>query len=67
MGMAEVLLPVRDKATKSVRDMLKQHGLKLVELRRYAVVREDNGAELCGGTFDDIGKWVARQMREGMS
>jgi hypothetical protein len=46
--MAELRFPVRDKATKSVRDMLKRHGLKLVELRRYAVVRENDGAELCG-------------------
>jgi hypothetical protein len=63
--MAELRFPVRDKATKSDRDMLKRHGLKLVEVRRYAVVREDDGAELCGGTLDDVRKWVARQMREG--
>jgi hypothetical protein len=65
--MAELRFPVRDKATKSLRDMLKRHGLKLVEAKRYAVVREDDGPELCGGTFDDVFKWVARQMREGMS
>ena len=63
--MADLFLPVRDKATKPFRDTLKPHGLKLVEVRRYAVVREDNGAELCSGTFDDILKWAARQMREG--
>ena len=45
--------------------MLKRHGLKLVEVRRYAVVRrEDDGEELCGGTCDEVSKWVARKMRE---
>jgi hypothetical protein len=39
--------------------------LKLVEVRRYAVVREHDRKELCGGTFDDVFKWAARQMREG--
>lgn len=63
--MAEWRLPVRDKATKSVRDMLKRHGLKLVEVRRYAVVREDDGPELCSGTLDDVRNWIARQLREG--
>ncbi len=63
--MAEILLAVRDKATKPLRDMLKRRGLKLVEVRCYAVNREDDGAELCRGTIDDVFKWVARQMREG--
>jgi uroporphyrinogen-III synthase len=64
--MAEVLLAVRDKATKPLRDMLKRQGLKLVEVRCYAVKREDDGAELCRGTLDDdVAKWVFRQMREG--
>ena len=63
--MGELLLPVRDKATKRFRDTLKLRGLKLVEVRRYAVVRENDGAELCSGTFDDVRNWAARQMREG--
>jgi hypothetical protein len=63
--MGELLLPVRDKATKRFRDTLKLRGLKLVEVRRYAVVRENDGAELCGGTFDDVRNWAAHQMREG--
>jgi hypothetical protein len=63
--MGEVLRPVRDKTTKRFRDTLKPRGLKLVEIRRYAVVRENDGAELCGGTFDDVRLWAARQMREG--
>lgn len=62
--MAECILPVRDKATKPLRDWLKQRGLKLVEIRRYAVIRGDDGAKLCSGTFDDIFKWHARKMRE---
>jgi hypothetical protein len=62
--MAELRLPVRDKATKPTRDWLKLRGLKLVEVRHYAVVREDDGPELCSGTLDDVGIWIARQMRE---
>lgn len=61
--MAELRLPVRNKATKPIRDILKRQGLKLVEVRRYAVVREDDGPELCSGTLDDVFKWSARQMR----
>jgi hypothetical protein len=64
MAMAELRFPVRDKATKPIRDMLKRQGLKLVEVRRYAVVREDDGPELCSGTLDDVFKWSARHMRE---
>jgi hypothetical protein len=63
--MAEILLAVRTKETKPLRDMLKRQGLKLVEVRCHAVIREEDGAELCRGTLaDDIGKWVARQMRD---
>ncbi len=62
--MAECVFPVRDKATKPLRDWLKPRGLKLVEVRRYAVVRGDDGEELWSGTFDDIFKWQARKMRE---
>lgn len=62
--MTELRLPVRDKETKPIRDTLKPHGLKLVEIKCYAVVREDDGAELCRGTLDDVGLWIARQMRE---
>jgi hypothetical protein len=63
--MADLFLPVRDKRTKPLRDALKRQGLKLVEVRRYAVVREHDRKELCGGTFDDVFKWAARQTREG--
>jgi hypothetical protein len=62
--MSDPFLPVRDKRTKPLRDDLKRQGLKLVEVRRYAVIREHDRKELCGGTFDDIFKWTARQMRE---
>jgi len=62
--MADLILPVRDRQTKRFRDHLKRQGLKLVEVRRYAVVREHDGEELCGGTLDDIFTWDARQMRE---
>jgi hypothetical protein len=54
--MADLFLPVRDKRTKPLRDALKRQGLKLVEVRRYAVVREHDRKELCGGTFDDVFK-----------
>jgi len=63
--MGELLLPVRDRATKPFRDMLKLRGLKLVEVRRYAVIRENDGAKLCSGTLDEVFKWDARQTREG--
>jgi hypothetical protein len=63
--MAELHFPMRDRATKPLRDRLKQRGLKLVETRRYAVVRGDDGEVVCSGTFDDIFKWHARQIREG--
>jgi hypothetical protein len=63
--MADLFLPVRDRQTKRLRDDLKRQGLKLVEVRRYAVIREHDRKELCGGTYDDVFKWVARQMREG--
>jgi hypothetical protein len=62
--MAELVFRVRDKKTKPLRDWLKPRGWKLVEVRRYAVIGND-GAELYSGTFDDIFKWYARQMREG--
>ena len=63
--MADLFLPVRDKQTKPLRDSLTRQGLKLVEIRRYAVVRKHDSKELCGGTLDDVFKWAARQMREG--
>jgi hypothetical protein len=63
--MNELRLPVRDRATKPFRDALKGKGLKLVEVRRYAVVRKDDGAEVCSGTLNDVRIWAARQMREG--
>ncbi len=63
--MAELRLPLRDKATKPIRDVLKRQGLKLVEIRRYAVVREDDDLELFSGSLDDVVKWSAHQMREG--
>jgi hypothetical protein len=63
--MAELRLPLRDKATKPIRDVLKRQGLKLVEIRRYAVVREDDDLELFSGSLDDVFKWSAHQMREG--
>lgn len=64
--MAEMRFPVRDKTTKLFRDALKRQGLKLIEIRCYAVVREDNGEELCRGTYDDVGLWEARQFRRAL-
>jgi hypothetical protein len=63
--MAELRSPMKDKETKPIRDWLKRQGLKLVEVRRYAVVREDDGPELFSGTLDDVRTWIARKMREG--
>jgi hypothetical protein len=56
---------VRDRATKVFRDTLKRRGLKLIEVRSYAVVRTNDGEDLSIGTMDDIFKWAARKMREG--
>jgi hypothetical protein len=64
IGMAEQRSPMRDKETKPIRDTLKPRGLKLLEVRCYAVVPEHGGAELCRGTLDEVFLWIARQQRE---
>ena len=63
--MTEVLLPAKGKAAKPFRDALRPHGLRLVEVRCYAVIRKDGGEEVYRGSPEEIFKWIARQEREG--
>ena len=63
--MPGVRSEVRGRTTKAFRLALKRRGLKLIEVRSYAVVRTDDSEDVCFGTMDDVIKWAARQMREG--
>ena len=62
--MAKLRSPVKDRKTKPFRDRLRRHGMSLVEVKYYAVVRDVDDEELCIGTIEDLFVWEARQMRD---